>query len=58
MEKEWIIIVLVVVFGIALVISLVIKDQKDKKELIKSMNAETDIKNESESESESEKDVE
>lgn len=58
MEKEWIIIALVVIFGIALVISLVIKDQKDKKELIKSMNAETDIKDEPESDPEEEKDIE
>jgi CHASE1-domain containing sensor protein len=43
MKTNWIILVAVLVGAIALVISLIIRNKKDEKEVMKSFNAEDDI---------------
>lgn len=48
METNWIILALVLVFTVALIIFLIIRNEKDKDEVIKSFNAETDLENERE----------
>lgn len=44
METNWIILALVLIAGIVLIVFLIIKNQKDKKDVIDSMNAEDDLK--------------
>ncbi|MBK7027739.1 MAG: hypothetical protein IPH45_00300 [Bacteroidales bacterium] len=48
METNWLIIVLVLVLIIALVVYAVIRNQKDKKELMKSLNKQDDLANQKE----------
>ena len=47
METNWIIIALVFICAIALIIFLVIRNQKDKRNVIESLNAQDDIEHES-----------
>jgi hypothetical protein len=54
MKTNWIILTIVFVCVITLIIYLVIKDQKDKKEVTTSLNNETDIESESEQDKEPE----
>jgi len=54
METNWIILTIVLVCAVALIAYLIIKDQKDKKEVTKTLNDETDIESESESQKEKE----
>lgn len=53
METKWIILSVVLICSIALIVFLIIRNQKDKEDVIKSFNDETDI----ETESEREKDI-
>lgn len=46
METNWIILAAVLVGAIALVIYLIVRNNKDEKEVIESFNAEDDIENE------------
>jgi preprotein translocase subunit YajC len=48
METNWIILALILICAIALIIFLVIRNQKDKQEVIKSLNAQDDIEHETE----------
>ena len=43
METNWIIIGIVVILGLALIILMVLKDQKEKRKLVKKINEEADI---------------
>jgi len=52
METNWIIISIVVVLAMALIIYLVVRDQKDKKDMTKTLNNETDAEDEIESDKE------
>lgn len=44
METNWIILALVLIAGIVLIVFLIIRNQKDKRDVINSMNAEDDLK--------------
>ncbi len=46
METNWIILAAVLVGAIALVIYLIVRNNKDEKEVIESFNAEDDLENE------------
>jgi preprotein translocase subunit YajC len=48
MKTNWIILSLIFVCAIALIIFLLIRNQKDKQEVIKSLNAQDDIEHETE----------
>jgi hypothetical protein len=48
METNWIILAAVLVGALALVIYLIVRNKKDEEEVIKSFNAEDDLKNETE----------
>jgi FtsZ-interacting cell division protein ZipA len=48
METNWIILAIVLVGAIALIVYLIVRNQKDKKDVIKSFNADTDTENKSE----------
>ena len=54
METNWIIISIVVVLAMALIIYLVVRDQKDKKDMTETLNNETDAEDEIESDKEHE----
>jgi preprotein translocase subunit YajC len=54
METNWIILALVLVFAIVLIIFLVIRNAKDKDEVISSFNTETDLTNETDREKDDE----
>ena len=43
METNWIIIGIVVILGLALIILMILKDQKEKRKLVKKINEEADI---------------
>ena len=43
METNWIIIGIVVILGLALIILMILKDQKEKRMLVKKINEEADI---------------
>ena len=43
METNWIIIGIVVILGLALIILMTLKDQKEKRKLVKKINEEADI---------------
>ena len=43
METNWIIIGMVVILGLALIILMILKDQKEKRKLVKKINEEADI---------------
>ena len=42
-ETNWIIIGIVVILGLALIILMILKDQKEKRKLVKKINEEADI---------------
>lgn len=48
METNWIILAIVLVAAIALIVYLIVRNQKDKEEVIKSFNAETNTEDDSE----------
>jgi len=48
METNWIILTVVLVGAIALIVYLIIRNQKDKDDVMKSFNAETDTEDETE----------
>ena len=48
METNWIILIVVLVAAIALIVYLIIRNQKDKDDVMKSFNAETDTEDETE----------
>ena len=48
METNWIILAVVLICAIILIVLLILRNQKDKEEVVKSFNAENDIENESE----------
>lgn len=48
METNWIILALIFVCAIALILFLIIKNQKDKNDVISALNAQEDIKEDSE----------
>lgn len=52
METNWAIITIVLIMGIALIILLVLKDQKEKRNLVKSINDESESKTELDRDSE------
>ena len=52
METNWIILALILVCAVALILLLVVRDQKDKKEAITSLDKEENIEDESEREKE------
>ena len=43
METNWIIIGIVVILGLALIILMILKNQKEKRKLVKKINEEADI---------------
>jgi len=43
METNWILIAFVLIFTIGLILFLIIRNQKDKKEVIESLNAQDDL---------------
>ena len=43
METNWIIIGIVVILGLTLIILMILKDQKEKRKLVKKINEEADI---------------
>ena len=43
METNWIIIGIVVILGLAIIILMILKDQKEKRKLVKKINEEADI---------------
>jgi preprotein translocase subunit YajC len=48
METNWIVLILILICAIALLIFLVIRNQKDKQDVIESLNAQDDIEHETE----------
>jgi len=48
METNWIILIVVLVAAIALIVYLIIRNQKDKDDVMKSFNAKTDTDDETE----------
>lgn len=50
METNWIILAFILPFTITLIIFLIIRNKKDKDEVIESFNADTDLRNEPEHE--------
>lgn len=50
METNWIALIVVLACAIALIVFLILRNQKDKEEVIKSFNAENNIENDLETE--------